>query len=144
MSPKYPFRSTWGLSFEEWEDARARMRALLVDSAGTRKTITYGDVSREVFHGRFSARSSALFQMLEEVCTIEDGDRGISLGSVVVRKDSGIPGKGYFLFASQSLGRAFDPSNMKSCRAFWEIEVNRVWDVYAGPIDSSSEGWLHG
>jgi hypothetical protein len=68
--------------------------------------------------------------MLEEVCTLEDRDNGVSLGAVVVRADSGIPGKGYFVFARDELKRQVDPSNPASCRHFWEAEVARVWDRY--------------
>jgi hypothetical protein len=115
---------------EEWENAREHMRAVLADVAAQRSTITYGEISRLIFQGHFSARSSALFQMLEEVCRIEDERTGCSLGSVVVRADSGIPGKGYYAFAADGLGRPVDPSDSASCRAFWEKEVSRTWDTY--------------
>lgn len=130
MTPKKPFAGTWGLSRQEWDQARERMRSLLSDVAGSRSTITYGECARAVFDGRFSARSSALAQMLEEVCTIEDGARGVMLGSVVVRKDSGIPGDGYFTFAEQELGRP-----MLDRRSFWEGEVSRVWDSFSPEKD---------
>ncbi len=125
---KKPFRSTWGLTQEEWDSARARMQELLGEVARNRATITYGECVREIFGGRFSPRSTALAQMLEEVCTIEDARRGIMLGSVVVRKDSGIPGDGYFSFAEEDLGR---PMDNVTKREFWEGEVERVWDSFA-------------
>jgi hypothetical protein len=126
------------MSFEEWQQAREHMRAVLVDVAAERKTITYGDISKLIFHGRFSARSSALFQMLEEVCRIEDESTGCSLGSVVVRADSGIPGKGYYAFAADGLGRPVDANNPASCRAFWEKEVERTWDTYGAENDGDA------
>jgi hypothetical protein len=130
---KRAFESTWGLSREQWDERREQMRALLVGVAESRATISYGELSEIVFNRRFSPRSSALAQMLEEVCTLEDRDRGISLGAVVVRADSGIPGKGYFIFAHDKLDRGVDPSNPASCRRFWEAEVTRIWDCYAPP-----------
>ncbi|MCL1891499.1 MAG: hypothetical protein FWG00_05780 [Coriobacteriia bacterium] len=128
---KRAFECTWGMSKDEWERQRERMRELLVGVAASRATITYGEISEIIFARRFSARSSALAQMLEEVCTLEDADRGISLGAVVVRADSGIPGDGYFVFAQECLNRQLDPSNRASCRQFWEEEVARVWALYA-------------
>jgi hypothetical protein len=128
---KRAFESTWGLSREKWDERREQMQALLVGVAASRATITYGELSEIVFNRHFSARSSALAQMLEEVCTLEDKDRGISLGAVVVRADSGIPGKGYFIFARDKLDRTVDPSNPASCRRFWEAEAARIWDCYA-------------
>jgi hypothetical protein len=106
------------------------MQELLTGIAASRSTITYGEISEIVFARRFSPRSSALAQMLEEVCTLEDAKHGISLGAVVVRADSGIPGDGYFVFAATKLGRACDPNDKASCRRFWEQEVSRVWDTY--------------
>ncbi|MDR2106635.1 MAG: hypothetical protein LBP24_04440 [Coriobacteriales bacterium] len=127
---KRAFESTWGLSREKWDERREQMRALLVGIAQSRSTISYGELSEIVFNRHFSARSSALAQMLEEVCTLEDRERGVSLGAVVVRADKGIPGAGYFVFARDTLGRDVDPSNTASCRRFWEAEVARVWDRY--------------
>jgi hypothetical protein len=107
------------------------MRTLLVGVAASRATISYGEISEIVFNRQFSARSSALAQMLEEVCTLEDRDRGVSLGAVVVRADSGIPGQGYFIFVRDTLKRSVEPLDPVSCRRFWEGEVERVWALYA-------------
>jgi hypothetical protein len=128
---KRAFKSTWGLSRERWDEKREQMRALLIGVAESRATISYGELSEIIFNRHFSARSSALAQMLEEVCTLEDRDCGVSLGAVVVRADSKIPGKGYFIFARDKLDRTVKPSDPASCRHFWEAEVARVWDRYA-------------
>lgn len=125
MTPKAPFRLTWGLSQSEWDDSRKRLRSLLRDVASDRSTITYSECAQVAFGGRFSPRSSALAQLLEEVCTLEDAERGVMLGSVVVRKDTGIPGKGYFTFAREDLERSGTTD-----RELWEQEVGRVWSAY--------------
>jgi hypothetical protein len=122
------------MSKQEWARHRDLMREVIVGVARSRATITYGELSEIVFKRRFSARSSALAQMLEEVCVLEDAQTGVELGSVVVRADSGIPGKGYFLFARDHLGRLIDHSDPASCRRFWAFEVERVWELY-GPTD---------
>jgi len=128
---KRAFESTWGLTREAWDEKRAFLRTLLVGVAQSRATITYGEISEIVFNRHFSPRSSALSQMLAEVCTLEDADRGVSLAAIVVRADSGIPGKGYFSFAHELLCRDLNPSNPASCRRFWQEEVARIWDLYA-------------
>jgi hypothetical protein len=127
---KQAFRCTWGMSDQEWERCREFMRDVIVGVAQSKTTITYGELSEIVFDRRFSARSSALAQMLEEVCTLEDAQTGVELGSVVVRADSGIPGKGYFLYAREHLDRHLNPSDPASCRRFWQAEIERVWDIY--------------
>ncbi|MDR2492742.1 MAG: hypothetical protein LBD25_04710 [Coriobacteriales bacterium] len=127
---KRAFVSTWGMPADEWAACRERMRSLLVGVAAGRSTITYGEISTAVFARRFSARSSALAQMLEEVCTLEDKDNGVSLAAIVVRADTGIPGIGYFAFAHNVLGRALDPLDPADCRRFWEQEVACVWAAF--------------
>jgi hypothetical protein len=118
------------MSDREWERCREFMREVIVGVAQSKTTITYGELSEIVFDRRFSARSSALAQMLEEVCTLEDTQTGVELGSVVVRADSGIPGKGYFLYAREHLARHINPSDPASCRRFWQAEIERVWGIY--------------
>jgi hypothetical protein len=114
------------------------MRDVIVGTAQSRATITYGELSEIVFERRFSARSSALSQMLEEVCTLENEHTGVELGSVVVRADSGIPGKGYFVYVHEHLNPSLDTSNAAGCRRFWQAEVQRVWDIYSASAESTS------
>jgi hypothetical protein len=51
------------------------------------------------------------------------------LGSVVVRKDTGMPGDGYFRGACR-LGQ-FEADSKKDKRAFWAEELERVYDCWA-------------
>lgn len=131
MVAKRAFESTWGMSPEDWAEKREHMRALLTGIAESGATISYGEVSQIVFGGHFSARSSALAQMLEEVCTLENAARGAMLGSVVVRADTGIPGKGYYVFADDKLRRDLNPADPASCRRFWQREIQKVWETYS-------------
>lgn len=120
-------KRTWGFAPAEWERARAEMERLLRETALARSTVTYGEVARRVFAGRVSARSGALMDMLGEVDTEAWRELGLIVASLVVRADSGIPGEGYFIFAEEELGR-----QIPDRRAFWEHEVDRVWERYAG------------
>ncbi len=114
----------WGLTESEWVDARERMTSLLAGLAAERVTITYGDIAREIFGDRLSARSGGLYKMLYEVCAEQDARHGTMLASLVVRKDTGIPGKGYFANAAL-LGRdVTDPE------AYWRSEVEKIWRVW--------------
>jgi hypothetical protein len=51
------------------------------------------------------------------------------LGSGVLRKDTGMPGDGYFEGAWH-LGR-FDPDAKKDKRAFWAEGLERVYDQWS-------------
>ena len=120
----------WGFSADEWSAMRRALESLLVETASARSTVTYGEVARRVFNGRVSARSSALMSLLGEVDFAAETERGIMIASLVVRTDTGMPGEGYFIFAAEELGLpALDDP-----RAFWEREVARVWDAYAGQL----------
>jgi len=105
---------------------RVELQSLLESAAAVRSTVTYGEVARRVFHGRASARSGALMDLLGDVDSGTDERLGIMIASLVVRADSGMPGEGYFLFAAEELGRPIGDR-----REFWEQEVRRVWDAYA-------------
>lgn len=116
---------------QEWEDARTRLHELLISAASSRSTVTYGEVARVAFLGRFSARSGALMDLLGEVDDQAHRERGIMIASLVVRADTGMPGDGYFTFAQGELGLSV------SDRArFWRDEAEKVWRAYAGQDDS--------
>jgi hypothetical protein len=123
---------TWGFSETEWSQARSRLTSLLGEAAEARSTITYGEVARRVFGGRVSARSGALMDLLGEVDTEADCEKGIMIASLVVRADSGMPGEGYFLFAEEKLGRRIEDRER-----FWRAEAERVWAA-ATPVGEGS------
>lgn len=127
-------RLRWGFTASEWASARAALTKLLAETAEKRSTVTYGEISRRVFGGRVSARSSALMDLLGEVDRETERERGVIVASLVVRADTGMPGDGYFLFAADEIGRPIDDR-----RAFWEAEVERVWRAYEVPQATSSE-----
>lgn len=109
----------------EWDEAKALLRALLTDAARARSTVTYGEAARVAFGGRFSARSGALMDLLGEVDTEEEAARGVMIASLVVRKDTGMPGDGYFAFAAYELGR-----DVSDRAVLWQTEAEAVWEAY--------------
>lgn len=127
-------KRTWGFTPEEWASMRIELQHLLASAAALRSTVTYGEVSRRVFHGRASARSGALMDLLGEVDTDTDERLGIMIASLVVRADTGMPGEGYFVFAAEERGRPIEEP-----RAFWQLEVERVWEAYA-PLAQGEQG----
>ena len=122
----------WGFSAGEWSGALDRLSRLLAETAAARATVTYGDVARVAFEGRVTARSGALMEALGDVDRATEAQRGVMIASLVVRADTGIPGDGYFAFASDELGRDVRAER----RVFWEREVARVWDAYAPHRDA--------
>ncbi len=116
--------------FEEsqWEIAKHEVKTVLAERARSRRTISYSELCAEVGSLELEPRSWALTRLLNEVCSEEDASRGTMLASLVTHKGGdGLPGRGYFAHAER-LGRDIpDP------RAFWEVEVERVFSAWADP-----------
>ena len=112
----------WGLTEAEWFEARAALAVLLDRAARSRSTVTYSEAALAAFGGRFSARSGALMDLLGEVDRDAWDATGLMPASLVVRKDSGIPGEGYFRFIGDELGVPAEEQE-----EFWRREVLRVW-----------------
>lgn len=116
----------WGMTPQQWDEAAARLEALLVDAASRRSTVTYGESARVAFEGRFSARSGALMDLLGDVDSRLDASRGVMIAALVVRADTGMPGEGFFAFARDSLGR-----DVTDRAAMWQLEAQRVWGAFS-------------
>jgi hypothetical protein len=115
----------YGYPLVDWVSAKAEAKAVLRERAGSRETITYGELCDAIHAIRMFPRSRALLGMLHDVCSEEDAERGVMLASLVVSKATGMPGEGYFAFADE-LGR--DATDRGT---FWRAEVERVYAAYA-------------
>ena len=103
-------------------------RAILEEVAAAGTTITYADLAaalREAGHP-IEADDPALGPMLGRISTQDDSRGRGMLSAVVVRRDGGRPGGGFFRLAEQ-LGR--DVSNRHAC---WAAELARVRRSRAG------------
>jgi hypothetical protein len=96
-----PEKTRYGFTLEAWSAGKNQARDFLIGRARERGTTTYS-----------------------ELCEEEDAANGIMLASLVTRRDTGIPGNGYFKFAA-GLGReTFDRE------AFWRSEIERIYAVF--------------
>jgi hypothetical protein len=114
----------FGFPVEDWERAKLQAKDHLTACARRRATTTYSELCSEVDAIHLRPYSFAIVAFLNEICTEEDAAHGVMMASLVVRKDTGIPGDGYFGHAG-GLGR-----DISDREAFWRSEVERVWDVY--------------
>lgn len=113
-------------SIQDRSAAKEQMRQMLIEAARERRTVTYGEVSVRVFGGLVPARSRYIMDLLGEIDEEEQEARGVIIASLVVRRDSGIPGAGYFTFLAGRFGRDIsDPP------AAWLKEAEKVWASYA-------------
>ena len=119
-----------GFSPADWELAKDQMRAVLVETARRRGTITYAELCARVTAIVVQPHDATLPGLLREIST-EDHQRGRAMRTaLVVYKKKQRPGRGFFAFA-KSLGKEVrDPDQ------FWEREVTRVYHDWgaAAPI----------
>ena len=102
----------------------------LKEIARARSVITYGEIAPLVgVDIRTSQGRREIGRLIAEVCAHEVEHGRPMLGSVVVRKDTGMTGYGYFKGACR-LGQ-FDADGQKGKRAFWAKEMKRVYDHWS-------------
>jgi len=116
----------WGIPLQQWEQARASMRSAMLARARMRETITYAELAHAVAETGFRPRSWALMAMLGEVCRDEDPVHDVWTASLVVRKDTGMPGEGYFSYAER------EGLDLSDRGEFWRERVQQVWNAYSG------------
>lgn len=120
-----PHETRYGFPRAGWEQAKEQAKSFLVTRASARATTTYSELCEIVTAVHLRPYSFAMMAFLNEVCAEEDAEHGIMLASLVTRRDTGLPGKGYFRFAA-SLGRdVFDEE------AYWCSEVERIYAAFA-------------
>jgi hypothetical protein len=106
----------------ELETVREAMRALMIEQAKLRQTITYSELALRLpvylhYHSFLFAR------LLNEIGEEEiKAGRGV-LPAVVVRKSSGIPGGGYFGFAGRE-------ASSEDLERIWREELEIVFDYW--------------
>lgn len=118
-------KTRYGFPSADWDLAKAQATDFLVRCARTRSTTTYSQLCEEVGAIHLRPYSFAIIAFLDEICAEEDARHGVVTASLVVRKDTGMPGNGYFGELSR-LGHGIDDRE-----AFWRAEVERVWDAYS-------------
>jgi hypothetical protein len=114
----------FGFPVQDWERAKRQAKDLLTECARRLGTTTYSGLCDAVTAIHLRPYSFAIVAFLNEICTEEDAAHGVMMASLVVRKDTGIPGDGYFRHAGR-LGR-----DISDREAFWRSEAQRVWEAY--------------
>lgn len=122
---RMPKDTAYGFLCGDWDRAKQQAREFLVSCARARSTTTYGGLCAEVGAIRLRPYSFAMVAFLDQICREDDARHGIILASLVTRRDSGIPGEGYF----QSASRA--GCDISDREAFWRDQAERVYAVWA-------------
>jgi len=107
----------------DWDAVLDEMRAILIGCAKRRESITYSELARTV-SGVSLHHRAPMFNRLITRLDSPDSDEP-SLATLVVRKDSGIPGGGYFA------GSGGDAGTLDEQRAYWQTRFDAVCDYWA-------------
>ncbi|MBV6438095.1 MAG: hypothetical protein AELANPGJ_03393 [Anaerolineae bacterium] len=109
----------------DWSAVKDEMRAILIYLAKQRKTICYSDLAALISTARLHHRAPIFHRLLDEMSR-EDAAEGMpSLATLVVRKDSGIPGQGYFVISAAEGDTVNDPE------AYWQARFDELCDYWA-------------
>lgn len=117
---KQNMQTKYGYSPDIWEKAKTEMREILSEYAKSRATIFYSELVSKIKTIRHEPDSYALAHMLGEISEAENAKGRGMLSALVVQKDGGMPGRGFFEFA-QELGYP-----VKDKTEFWIDQVNTV------------------
>lgn len=112
----------YGLDPHTWQDAKAEVRAILIDTARQRQLITYGEITARLTSLQAHPGSYVFTALLREVCADVVREGGGMLCALVVAKANGRPGAGYWrdLLCPQG--------DLDAC---WREECEAVWNIWS-------------
>jgi hypothetical protein len=124
-----PHDTRYGFPRADWDAAKLEAEAALVACAARREVLTYAGLCSSVCAIRLRPYSFAMVAFLDEICSGEDAEHGIVLASIVTRKDTGMPGEGYFRAAARA------GCDVADREAFWRAQLDRVYRTYDDGTD---------
>lgn len=114
-------KTTYGYDPRVWEQAKEEAIREISARARKESTITYSDLTKKIHSINFGPSDYAFHYLLFEVSKDEDAaGRGL-LSALVVRKEDGTPGQGFFDIA-RKLGR-----DVKDQTRFWAEELQLIF-----------------
>jgi hypothetical protein len=120
-----PNDTCYGFARADWDAAKSEAEAVLVGHASRRETTTYAGLCESVTSIHLRPYSFAMVAFLDQICEGPDAKHGIVLASLVTRKDTGMPGDGYFGCAARA------GCDVSERREFWEREVERAYAAFS-------------
>ncbi len=110
-----------------WEAVKNEIRHILVQRAKDKETITYSELARMLQTVHMHYHSHIFFRLLIELGNEEDAEGRPCLPALVVTKQTGIPGGGFFT------GLALEYSeNHNTLEEYWRSRLEEVFAYYAG------------
>lgn len=118
----------FGLSDEQWNVAKAELRAAILEAAYEYRMTWYGEVASKVSVVPLEPYSSLMNYLLGAVFEDEHAENGLALTALVTHKDGDKePGPGFYAQA-RSLGYSFNEPYV-----FWSTQVQDAFKRYGKP-----------
>jgi len=117
------------LTQAKWEALKREMRAILIGMARLRVTVCYSDLAAMLTTASMHHRAPAFHRLLDEMCREDEAQGHAPLAALVVRKDSGIPGAGFFTIAASEGAEVSDP------HAYWRQAFEQACDYWSSIED---------
>ena len=114
----------YGLAAADWTAIKSEIHDLLVGLARLRRTIAYSELAAQLQTAYIHYRAPAFDRILQELCEDETAAGRPVLGVLVVNKQTGRCGAGFFKWAGL---HGFDVSDPEE---FWQSEFQRVCDYW--------------
>ena len=112
---------TYGYPAEVWESAKREAIRAIVAEGRKGLTIPYSILAGRISSIGFGPHDFAFHHLLGEISVEEDAAGRGMLSALVVHRDDGAPGSGFFDLA-RSMGR-----DVRDQDRFWSDEVRRVF-----------------
>lgn len=119
--------TTKRLAEAKWTTLRTEMRQIMVETARRGQLITYSELCATLKTAYLHFRSPALVKLLVEIGMEEVKAGRPVLPAVVVSKQSGMPGAGYFKIG----GEPSDIEGSADPKAVWEADLQRVYEYWS-------------
>lgn len=115
------------LSNAKWDVLRNEMRQVMVETAKRGQLITYSELCATLKTAYLHYHSPLLVKLLIEIGRAEAAEGRPVLPAVVVGKQSGMPGAGYFKIGVDSDGEAaFDDPEL-----MWRTDLEAVFQYWS-------------
>lgn len=120
--------STFGLTGDEWETAKAELRAAILEAASDRRMTSYGEIAPRVSATHLEAFSPIMNHLLGAIFRDEHEAGRPALTALVTHKHGDKePGPGFYDMA-RKLGISFDEPLV-----YWATQVQDVFKLYGRP-----------
>ncbi len=116
--------SSQSISAAQWKTLKEEMRDILIGVARTCGTITYSELAAAIRTAHMHQRAPLFHKLIRDMDRDERRAGRPSLAALVVRKDSGIPGQGFYSGVNVADGDSFDPE------VYWRAEFDKVCDYW--------------